>query len=196
MEQTFSPAIEKAADQLNLNLWGKISLTIFCDGAIDHGLKQCALFKDAKDPYRYFMTQAKSYSNAEKIALRWARCYELQEKHNMPDGTDVFVNEPVIKKPEPTKFYTHKEENLDYNADMRIWHEMVMNWDKIGDDPKNYALPRRQKKCIKGYELTRPGYIEWLKKQDLTTFLDSNPPDVLVYMDESKLTLLDAMRAK
>jgi hypothetical protein len=185
MEQAFSPAIEKAADQLNLNLWGKISLTIFCDGAIEHGLKQCALFKDAKDPYRYFMTQAKSYSNAEKIALRWARCYELQEKHNMPDGTDVFVNEPITKKPEPTKFYTHKEPDFDHNDECRKWHDMVMSWDKI-TDPK--------KKCAKGYELTYPGYTEWLKKISLTTFLDSNPPDVLVYMDESKLTLLDAMR--
>ena len=185
MEQAFSPAIEKAADQLNLNLWGKISLTIFCDGAIEHGLKQCKLFKDAKDPYKYFMSQAKSYSNTEQIPLRWSRCYDLQKELGMPDDVEVFTNAPKVEKIEPTKFYSHKETELDYDNEIRKWHEMVMNWDNIAD-PK--------KKCAKGYELTYPGYTEWLKKLPLTTFLDSNPPDVLVYMDESKLTLLDAMR--
>ena len=187
MEHIFSPAIEKAANQLNLNLWGKISLTIYCDGAIEHGLKQCALFKEAKDPYKYFMSQAKSYSNAEQIPLRWSRCYDLQKELRMPDDNEIFVNEPIKSKVEPTKFYTHKEIELDNNAECRKWHNMIMNWSAI-EDPK--------KKCVKGFELTYPGYVEWLSKQDLTTFLDSNPPDSLVYMDESKLTLLDAMRAR
>ena len=181
MKQTVSQ--QEASKLLRLNQWGKIAITIFSDNAIDFGIKQSKLFKDAKNPYTYFIHQAKRYSAQNNIPLEWGRCNKLQEEYKMPADCDTFV-EPIIEK-ELTKFYTHKEDELDYDNECRKWHEMVMNWDKI-TDPK--------KKCVKGYELTYPGYTEWLKKLPLTTFLDSNPPDVLIYMDESKLTLLDAMR--
>lgn len=182
MKQTQSQIY--ASKVLRLNQWGKIAITIFNDEAIEHGIAKLKNFKDVHNPYKYFLSEAKQYCVQHGIEFNYKLCNALQEQYKMPADTDVFVEAAPEIKPSD-KYYSHKEVELDYDNEIRKWHEMVINWDNIVD-PK--------KKCAKGYELTYPGYVEWLKKIPLTTFLDSNPPDVLVYMDESKLTLLDAMR--
>ncbi len=184
MKQTQSQAY--ASKVLNLNQWGKIAITIFSDAAIEYGISQLKNFKDAKNPYAYFTQEAKQYSVKHNIPLEWGICYTLQQKYKMPNDVTVFVS-PVVEseKEEKNKYYTHKETELDYNEECRKWHEMIVNWDKI-TDPK--------KKCSKGFELTYPGYVAWLQKMPLSTLLDQDLPDTLLYVDESKLTLLDAMR--
>jgi hypothetical protein len=182
MKQTQSQ--QYASKVLRLNQWGKIAITIFSDEAIEHGIHKLKQFKDARYPYKYFLSEARQYSVQNGIEFNYALCNKLQEEYKMPADTEVFVEAAPEIQPND-KYYTHKETTLDYNEECRKWHDMVVNWDKIVD-PK--------KKCAKGYELTYPGYTDWLKKQPLSSLLDQDLPDTLLYVDESKLTLLDAMR--
>lgn len=172
MSTLFSPAIEKAATELDLTIWGKVRLTILCDSAIEEGLKATKNYKDAKDPFKYFMSQAMNYSNKNGIKLRWDRCFDLQQQLGMPADCTDYVNLKVEKKSTPKGYYKvpieHDPEEFDSDKMCQEWHEMVMNWDNLSPDPKNYALPRRQRRCIKGQELNISFYKDWLLKQDIS----------------------------
>lgn len=183
MKQTQSQ--QYASKVLRLNQWGKIAITIFSDEAIEYGIKKLKDFKDVRHPYKYFLSEARQYSVKHGIEFNYKLCNQLQEQYKMPADTDTFVEPSVDPKLDASKYYTHKEIEIDYDNECRKWHEMVVNWDNI-DDPK--------KKCAKGYELTYPGYIAWLQKLPLSTLLDQDLPDTLLYVDDSKLTLMDAMR--
>lgn len=159
--------------------------SILTDEAIEYGLSQLKFYLSKPDIFKAFFDVATDYSKLNSLHINWTGWYNSKIDHSMPVNAAMTQKKAIEQPTIESKYYTHKEIELDHNDECRKWHEMVMNWDNIVD-PK--------KKCAKGYELTYPGYTEWLKKISLTTFLDSNPPDVLVYMDESKLTLLDAMR--
>lgn len=213
MKQTMSQAY--ASKVLRLNQWGKIAITIFSDAAIEYAIQKLKNFKDVRHPYKYFISEAKQYCIQRNIEFNYKLCNTLQEQYKMPADVDTFVESSVdslssvdsnvyktvtvdsvkdkTSTTEPqsdsnSKYYTHKEVIIDYDNECRKWHEMVVNWDSIVDV---------KKKCAKGYELTYPSYLDWLKKIPLSTFLDSNPPDILVYMDESKShSILDIINGR
>lgn len=166
--------------------WGQFKASILTDEAIEYGLSQLKFYEKASDPFKKFFDISKQYSIDNGLQVDWSRWYSDKLQYKMPENVSfVGKKEESIEKKDTVKYYSHKEIELDYNDECRKWHEMVVNWDKI-TDPK--------KKCAKGFELTYPGYTEWLKKQPLSTLLDEDLPDTLLYIDESKLTLLDVMR--
>jgi len=192
MNQTLSQ--QHAAKFLRLNLWGQIAITVFSNEAIEYGISQCKLFKDAKNQFAYFHSQARQHCIKNGVSLNYTRCYDLQQQHNMPASIDISSSKDLIDETMPqvvqelqqTKFYSHKEIVLDHNEQCRQWHDMVVNWDAVVDV---------KKKCAKGYELTYPGYLSWMSKIPLSTLLDQDLPDTLLYIDESKTTLLDAINS-
>jgi hypothetical protein len=201
-----------------LTVWGQLKLSILNDEALEHGLEKMVFFSKSVDKFKSFFDICKQYSIDNSLYIDWTKWYNSKLEYSMPANSpmtlskstndrlstvhsNVYKNSTVYKtgtfesvndkmsttepQSDSNKYYTHKEVIIDYDNECAKWHEMVVNWDSIVDV---------KKKCAKGYELTYPMYIDWLKKQSLTTLLDQDLPDTLLYIDESKLTLLDAMR--
>ena len=168
-----------------MTVWGQKKASILTDEALQYGLSQLQFINKASDHFKRFFDIAKDYSIQNGLTVDWTEWYNAKQKYDVPANIAMTTKKKSVEKVKIDNVYTHKETNLDYNDECRKWHEMVVNWDKIED---------KKKKCAKGFELTYPGYTEWLKKQPLSTLLDQDLPDTLLYIDQSKLTLLDAMR--
>jgi len=183
---TMTDALQICTDTFNLTVWGQKKVSIFDDQAIEYGLSQLKFINNHAQPFKRFFDVCTEYSKVNNININWTEWYNAKVDYAMP------TNEPLILKENPTngttkekQFYTHKESTINHNDECRQWHEMVINWDSIEDV---------KKKCAKGYELTYPCYLEWMSKIPLSTLLDQDLPATLLYIDESKKTLLDAMR--
>lgn len=143
-EVVITPTMRKVTDELGLTKWGQIKLVIFRDHVLSYALNEFRKNKNIANPFDWFFTTARRYSERENISPDWPSYYNLCKKYNMPDNPTFILKKPLVEKPKaPFSPYAPYKMPEKESLEERVKNlkRDIANYVKIFADPSPFVMP-------------------------------------------------------
>lgn len=144
--------LEELVIALDLDQSGAAKFIHFPDLAIEHVLTQIKQKDHIKQYTSFYFMVAKNFCDQNELSYDRDLYKAAQQKYGYQSKK---IYEPPKKVITSTKYYQPKECTLDFDLECYKAHQAILAG-----------------RVAKGYELTYPGYIEWLLRQDIEKILE------------------------